>query len=195
MTHRGLLTAMSIAILFTAGEPKNWKAAKKLSAINLNSSYYQEPFALCKPARQLNPVEQVKAQAVATAIFQRCGSRLIIEFATKYNFPAHAIQLIAKLSCYGLTLVYAFHATEAFSLTIAPDTLSGVIRGLIATLGRFISQFEFTSSYRGHTYIFNGSMYMDYVNILAKCVYNGRFAEHRGDYLLHTVNHFRFIVL
>lgn len=65
--------------------PKKPKGPK---AINWNSSYYQTSFDPCKPLREFNPVELVKARKYATEIFARCGSKLVVYFATKYDFPA-----------------------------------------------------------------------------------------------------------
>ena len=66
----------------------NVKPQKLSTLINWNSSFYSQPFDICKSLRQLNPVEQAKAHGVAVATFRKCGPSIILPYAQRYNFPA-----------------------------------------------------------------------------------------------------------
>jgi hypothetical protein len=69
--------------------PQRRKAKKPMPAIDWNNSYYASRFDNCKPLRRLNPVEAFRAQAYAATIFRKCAPKVIVNFASKHNYPAY----------------------------------------------------------------------------------------------------------
>lgn len=84
-----VLAVINLHVTVAAIRNSRIKAAPKLKPINWNLSFYSEPFALCKPLRILNPVEQVRAHGFAVDVFRKCGPSLVIPYATRYNVPAY----------------------------------------------------------------------------------------------------------
>lgn len=76
---------------------------RKPKPIEWNNSYYAGKFLPCKKLQMFNPVEMVRAQAWATGFFRKCGPPLVVEYATKYNFPAYGqyleVTLLKKRRC------------------------------------------------------------------------------------------------
>ena len=80
-------------ILSAVRKPKA-KFTKPYKSIDWKSSYYSEPFEMCKTMKNFNPIEQAKAHGAAVDVFRKCGPSLIIPYATKYNYPAYGKTLL-----------------------------------------------------------------------------------------------------
>lgn len=78
--------ALRLTTSFKATRPPKVKKPKPMDWIN---SYYTEKYLPCKKMRIFDPVETVRAQAWATTFFRKCGPKFVVEYATKYNFPAY----------------------------------------------------------------------------------------------------------
>lgn len=92
-----LIFYSTVVIVYTAsveaGNPRRgvWRRGVKKAKLEIDftNPYYEARFEVCKKARIFNPVELVKAQAYVTETFRRCGPKMIVRLASKYNFPAY----------------------------------------------------------------------------------------------------------
>ncbi|XP_022650828.1 uncharacterized protein LOC111245980 [Varroa destructor] len=151
--------------------PKKPKGPK---AINWNSSYYQTSFDPCKPLREFNPVELVKARKYATEIFARCGSKLVVYFATKYDFPAFGLVNLARHACVLLNMGYAFYSPFDNSLVASPNTTTDEA---VVLLKKFINGFmnqnySFVIRHRQQKYTVLPYMLLHFYECGLRCVFN-----------------------
>lgn len=68
-----------------SSKARNGKASLRAQ---FSSRYYNQSFGLCKLSRKMNTVEQVRAQAFATRVFARCGSKTIVRWGSELKMPA-----------------------------------------------------------------------------------------------------------
>ena len=111
------MPSKSIALCFVlfylslvAGARPKKRVPPKPKPINWNLSFYSEPFKLCKTLRKFNPVEEARAHGEAVATFRQCGPKLIIHYATRYNFPAFGKNRWISISCWLMSEIAKLHA-------------------------------------------------------------------------------------
>ncbi|XP_022644001.1 uncharacterized protein LOC111243144 [Varroa destructor] len=189
-----ILTQLVIAMLSAHLEKRR---ARKPTAIDLNSKYYQGKFSVCKPFRPFNPVEAVRAQAFATSIFNRCGPRNIIEFATRYGVPAYAIEKLAKLLCFDATIVYAIIADDG-GLRIPANTPYDRIQNYSRIMKSYLLApgIQYQHKFRGDTYVFSQGGLYDFISNITDCAINPKFPPHpEVDFYKYVIHYFLVMVL
>ena len=165
---------------------------------SLNETFFNGSFSLCKGSRVQNPVELVHAHVFATKLFRATGIRTLVDFFTKYKIPSYSLYPLCDKICLFVLILYSFLSES--SVMILPRNATGEVcvnTTLYLLKGLQKSTPFFTLKHGGKKFILPWQTVMElariYVPLIVK-VGNGNFPRD-GNHLLHTVDHFRQILL
>lgn len=145
-----------------------------------------------------HPVESVHDHVFATKIFNTIGIRTLIKVSSKYNFPSYSLYPIGERICLYLLLLYTTLGEEG-SLTLRKNVTAEVCTDSVFYLLRALEKASppMTFRHRGKKFIFPWEAAVELATISNPAIIkigNGRFPSN-GNHLLHTVEHYRNILL
>lgn len=172
----------------------------KQKPTKLTRKFLESPFDLCGESRLLNPVEAVKAHALATKLVVHCVKDVIVHYAPKIHLPAEAIYPLSKITCWVIHVVYAFFSesrgTHIVNKRQEFDPMWSVVRSLLhgaRVRGElFVVPLGGRKSFKMDWVIFEKSLLE-----MAVCVFHSVDGGPPldGDYIVHTVKHVRVLLL